>query len=359
MQSAYRSAVGISNAFDPGVKRIWAQSFLALSIVGGLLAYRLSGPAPTRLFREQRSLMGTAWSLEVPLNGHSEDEARRAVAAAYRELDRIEALMSEWRPESPISQVDAAAGRNPVEVPEELRALLERSIDYSRKTEGTFDVTWRGMGRIWHFDDTFRIPTAAEVAKARRSIDYRRIHIDGNSVYLPEGTNIGLGGIAKGYAIDRAAAVLRREGFPDSLVDGGGDILASGTRYGHPWQIGVQDPRAERGKLLGVVEISNAALVSSGDYERFRLVDGVRYHHLIDPRTGWPATAAMASTVLAPTAEQGVVLGKAIFILGPEKGLSLAKAEGLEALVIDPAQKQHTTPGFAKAFRAAAAVPIR
>ncbi len=341
------------------VKHLWVRTLLALLLVGGLLAYHLSGPSPTRLFREQRSLMGTAWSLEVPLNGHSEDEARRAVTAAYRELDRIEALMSEWRPESPISLVDAAAGHNPVEVPEELRALLERSMDYSRKTEGTFDITWRGMGRIWHFDDTFRVPNHAEVAQARRTIDYRRIHIDGNNIYLPKGTNIGLGGIAKGYAIDRAAAVLKKAGFPDSLVDGGGDILASGTRYGHPWQIGVQDPRAERGKLLGVVEISNAALVSSGDYERFRLVNGVRYHHLIDPRTGWPATAAMASTVLAPTAEQGVVLGKAIFILGPEKGLALAKAEGLEALVIDRAQKQHATQGFRKIFRAADAELIR
>lgn len=326
------------------------RTLLAVLAVGALLGYRLAGSHGTDVFREQRSLMGTAWSIEVPLNGQDQETVRAAVASAYRELDRIEALMSEWRPESPISQVDAAAGQHAVEVPAELRALLERSIEYSRKTEGTFDITWRGMGRIWHFDDTFRVPTAAEIEKARRNIDYRRIQIDGNRIYLPEGTNIGLGGIAKGYAIDRAAGVLKKAGFPDSLVDGGGDILASGTRYGKPWKVGVQDPRAERGTLLGVVEISNAALVSSGDYERFRMVDGVRYHHLIDPRTGWPATAAIASTVLASTAEQGVVLGKAVFILGADKGLALAKAEGVEALLIDPAQKQRTTPGFAKAF---------
>jgi thiamine biosynthesis lipoprotein len=142
------------------------------------------------------------------------------------------------------------------------------------------------MGRIWHFDDTFVVPTPAAVAAARRNIDYRAIQIKGNSVYLPEGKNIGLGGIAKGYGVNRAVEVLVKTGFSDCLVDGGGDVKVSGTHDGQPWRLGIQDPRAEHGKLLGVVGLSNRALVTSGDYERFRIVNGVRYHHIIDPRTG-------------------------------------------------------------------------
>jgi thiamine biosynthesis lipoprotein len=237
-----------------------------------------------------------------------------------------------------------------VEVPAELRALLERSIRYSQITQGTFDVTWRGMGTIWHFDEDFVPPTNAEVEAARRNIDYRAIKIEANSIYLPEGKNIGLGGIAKGYGVNRAVEVLVKAGFPDCLVDGGGDVKVSGTRSGEPWKLGVQHPRQPHGTLLGVVRTSNRALVTSGDYERFRIVDGVRYHHIIDPRTGWPANASTSVSVLSNDAEQGVVLAKAIFILGPKKGLELAREQGVDALVIDPSGRQYATEGFTRVF---------
>jgi thiamine biosynthesis lipoprotein len=301
------------------------------------------------LVRVQQTAMGTVWNVEVVDHGRP-DEARRAIGQAYAELERIEAMMSEWRPASPISQVDAAAGKHPVEVPEELGAMLQRSIGYSERTKGAFDVTWRGMGKIWHFDDDFVTPTPAAVAEARRNIDYRAIRIKGNSVYLPEGKNIGLGGIAKGYAVNRTVQVLVKAGFTDCLVDGGGDVKVSGIHNGEAWRLGVQDPRAAHGKLLGVVRVSNRALVTSGDYERFRIVNGVRYHHIIDPRTGWPANASISVSVLSADAEQGVVLAKAIFILGPEEGLALARTEGVDALLIDPQGRRHTTEGFARVF---------
>ena len=333
----------------------WRRTILSTAFVGALIALRfLSGAGyvgrsvglgPSSSVIIQRTMMGTLWNIEVVDHGRSE-EARQAIDQAYAELARIENLMSEWKPESPISQLDAAAGLHPVEVPAELREILERSIHYSQITQGTFDITWRGMGNIWHFDDTFAVPSAAAVAKARMNIDYRAIQINGNSVYLPAGTNIGLGGIAKGYAIDRAAHVLAAAGFTDSMVDGGGDVLVSGTRNGNPWRLGIQDPRGEHGQILGVANVSGMALVTSGDYERFRMVNGVRYHHIIDPRTGWPATASISVSVMAKTAEQGVVLAKGIFILGPEKGLALARHEGVQAMVVDPTQKQYFTAGF-------------
>ena len=338
----------------------WRRTALSIAFVGGLLALRFAtGTAhvgtgslqsePSGLIEIQRSLMGTEWNIEVADHGHPE-EARKAIDRAYAELSRIEDLMSEWKPDSPISQIDAAAGKHAVEVPAELREILQRSIHYSKITEGTFDVTWRGMGNIWHFDDSFAVPSKAVVEQARKHINYRAIRIDGNSVYIPAGTNIGLGGIAKGYGIDRAAGVLKQAGFGDSLVDGGGDVFVSGTKYGQPWHLGIQDPRRDHGQVLGVASVSNVALVTSGDYERFRIVNGVRYHHIIDPRTGWPATASISVSVMAKTSEEGVVLGKAVFMLGPEKGLAFARAQGLEAMVVDPRQKQYFTDGFRRAY---------
>lgn len=346
MNAKLRMAVDVLPPLRQAMKTLLLRTAFSLAIVGALLALRFTPHTETSgLVRVQQTAMGTVWNIEVIDHGRPQ-EARHAISQAYTELERIEAMMSEWRPSSPISQVDAAAGKHAVEVPAELRAMLERSIRYSQKTQGTFDVTWRGMGNIWHFDDRFVVPTPAAVATARRNIDYHAIQINGNSIYLPDGKNIGLGGIAKGYGVNRAVDVLVKAGFPDCLVDGGGDVKVSGTHDGEPWRLGIQDPRAEHGKLLGVVRLSNRALVTSGDYERFRIVNGVRYHHIIDPRTGWPATASTSVTVLCDDAEQGVVLDKAIFILGPEKGLALARAEGVEALLIDPQGRQHSTAGF-------------
>ena len=295
--------------------------------------------------------MGTTWNIAVVDRGHSGD-ARMAIDQAYRELVRIDLLMSEWKPDSPISKVNAAAGAQPVEVPAELRAILERAKHYGDQSSGTFDITWHGMSRIWHFDDAFVPPTRAVVEEARRNVDYRAIQIAGDKVFLPKRSmSIGLGGIAKGYAIDRASAILARAGFPDSLVDGGGDVLVSGTREdGGPWRLGIQNPRAAHGETLGLVRAANRAVVTSGDYERFRIVNGVRYHHIIDPRTGYPASASISVTVIAETAERAVVLCKPIFILGPVKGLEFARAQGVDTLIVDPHGKRYSTPGFDRVF---------
>ncbi len=330
---------------------MWRKTLIGLAIVGLLVAVRYAAhrEAPGGLLKVQRPLMGTTWTIEVADHGRTEP-ARKAIAAAYAELERIDRMMSEWKPDSPISAVDANAGKHPVEVPAELREMIERSIHYSEITGGAFDITWRGMGNIWHFDGAFVPPTPREVEKARKNINYRAIQIEGNRVFLPAGMNIGLGGIAKGYAVDRASQVLKKKGFADSLVDGGGDILVSGSNQGEPWRLGIQDPRAAHGQMIGMVKLTAGALVTSGDYERFRIVNGVRYHHIIDPRTGYPANASMSVSVLAREAEKAVVLAKGIFILGAGKGLDLARRENLDALVVDVQGKRHMTEGFARQF---------
>lgn len=330
---------------------IWRRTALSLAIAGGLFGLRfVPWEKPASTIRLSRPLMGTLWTIEV-FDDARPAAARAAIDKAYDELNRIDRLMSEWKPESPISQVNAAAGRHPVEVPAELRELIERSLRYSRITDGAFDITWRGMGRIWKFDDSFTPPTKQAVEAARRNVDYRAIQIRGNRIFLPKAAmSIGLGGIAKGYAVDRAAAVIAAAGFPNAMVDGGGDVRVSGARAGLPWRLGIQHPRKDRGALLAAVRPHDQALVTSGDYERFRIVNNVRYHHIIDVRTGWPATASASVSVLAPTAEAGVVLAKGIFILGPDKGLALARQEGVEALLIDPGGRLFATPGFQQAL---------
>ncbi len=336
-------------------RKIWIRTLVGVAVLGALVLLRYSTlearVEPSRTIQVHLPLMGTMWNIEVADHGRPE-AARRAIEQAYAELTRIDNLMSEWKPNSPISQVNAAAGTNPVEVPAELRAMIERSKAYGELSGGTFEITWHGMANIWHFDDRFIVPTQAAVDAARRNVDFRAIRIDGNRVFLPRaGMSIGLGGIAKGYAIDRASAALARAGFTDTLVDGGGDVLVSGVREdGTPWRLGIQNPRDERGTMLGVVRASNRAVATSGDYERFRIVNGVRYHHIIDPRTGWPATASISVTVIAETAERAVVLCKPIFILGPAKGLAFAKAQGVETLIVDSQGKRWSTDGFNRMF---------
>ena len=339
----------------PSRPAVVQRTLIAIAVVGFLIGLRFAtvqaNVDPPSIVKIQGPLMGTIWTIEVVDRGRPA-EARKAIDRAYDELARIDKLMSEWKPESPISQVNAAAGKRPVEVPAELRAIIERSKQYGEKSGGIFDITWHGMSRIWHFDETFVPPTQAAVHAAKQNVDYRLIQIDGNKVFLPNAAmSMGLGGIAKGYAIDRASAILAQAGFKDTLVDGGGDVLVSGTREdGSPWRVGIQNPRGERGDMLGTVQASNRAVATSGDYERFRIVNGVRYHHIIDPRTGFPANASISVTVIADTAERAVVLCKPVFILGPEKGLAFARAEHVDALIIDPQAKRYSTEGFRRIF---------
>jgi thiamine biosynthesis lipoprotein len=169
-------------------------------------------------------------------------------------------------------------------------------------------------------------------------------------VGLPEpGRAIGLGGIAKGYAVDRAAAVLRSAGFLNFYIDGGGDVLVSGRRGPRPWHVGVRNPRGGRNAILAVLSLEEGAVVTSGDYERYREIDGVRYHHIIDPRTGWPARESIAVTVYAPSAEAADALATAAFVLGPEAGSALIEdTPDTEALFVGAGGQVHVTSGWAR-----------
>lgn len=317
---------------------------LLLGIAAGLTWLRLRETDGPAIYN--RVLMGTLWSIQLP-SGNSA-QSGEAASRAFREAARIESLMSEWKPDSPLSAVNAAAGRGLVRVPAELREILQRGIEYGRDSAGAFDITWLGMGNLWQLDADFAPPSPEAILQARSRVDYRKLRIEGNAAGLPEeGMAIGLGAIAKGYAVDRAASLLRESGVVDFLINAGGDVLASGERNGAPWNIGIRHPRGASDRLIAILGVSGAAVATSGDYERFRIVDGIRYHHIIDPRTGLPARGCQSVTVVAPTSEEADALATAIFVLGPENGLALAESrQGVECLLVDAQGKIRQTAGM-------------
>lgn len=292
--------------------------------------------------------MGT--EVQLLLGGVEREPAQEAVAESQRELRRLEAMMSEWRQDSPISAVNAAAGVAPVEVPAELYGLVSRSLDAARDSGGAFDPTWAGMRGLWRFGDAMdrSVPSQEAIEKARRLVDWRRVHLDPSrqTIFIEEkGMALGLGGIAKGYAVDRLAAGLRARGIENFLIRLGGDLYASGSRGGRPWSAGIQDPRAP-GAVFAVIDLGSGAFSTSGDYERFFEEGGRRYHHIIDPSTGLPAAASRSVTALCPDAETAEVVTKPVFILGPEKGIPWARQRGCEVVVVDADNEVHVSEGL-------------
>jgi len=271
-----------------------------------------------------------------------EGRVRAALKKAHEEIVRIERLMTTWRDDSEVSRINAAAGKQAVRVSQETFDVIAKSLWISVRSSGVFDITFASMGKLWRFDEDLEaaLPDPAKLILARKRIDYRRIKIDKNSrsVELTSThTRINLGGIAKGYAIDRAAAVLRAEGLTSFFAQAGGDLYVEGGKpSGKPWVVGIRDPRDADGKYFAVLPVENHAFSTAGDYERAFKLNGKRYHHIIDPRTGYPATASRSVTVWAKDALTADAIDDAVFILGPEKGLALVESiDDCGAVIVD------------------------
>jgi thiamine biosynthesis lipoprotein len=261
--------------------------------------------------QDARPLMGTA--VEVIAEGPAEPALRAAAEGAFREMQRLTDMMSHYYPKSVLSAINDAAGVRWVSVPPELGEVLAQARRVSERTGGAFDITVGG-----------------------RPIDYRKLRIDGERVFLPErGMRLDPGGIAKLYILEAGRRVLEARGVPRALVNGGGDVVAHSA--GEPWRVGVRDPRA-RGQLLGVVLLERGVVASSGDYER--------PHHVIDPRTGRPAEGVRGVTLVAPGIEPANGLGPAIMVLGAERGRALIRAAGIQGLIVDSRGELWTSPGL-------------
>lgn len=301
------------------------------------------------------SAMGT--SMRLVAIGSDRAALDAALVAAEAELRRVEDVMTSWRP-SPLTALNARAGEGPVEVPLELARMVERALMVAELTGGAFDPTWPGIGSLWDLKAKPPvIPDAAAIDRAVALVDFRRVEVAIDeaagtaTIALPENFGIGLGGIAKGYGVDRAMQVLLDHGVEHGLVDAGGDLKALGRHFDEPWDIAIRHPR-RAGEVMAVVPVSNACVVTSGDYERFAEVDGVRYHHILDPRTGRPSTGCTSATVVGPDAAVCDALATALCVMGPEQGLPLIERSGVyQAICVDMDGAVATTAGLDGARR--------
>jgi thiamine biosynthesis lipoprotein len=269
-------------------------------------------------------------------------KTRKLFDDAIAEIKRIEALMTTWRPESEVSHVNAGAGKAPVRVGPETFAVVKEALHTSEISEGTFDITFEGLHGLWKFDEDLdpHPPTPAQVKAKLPLVGYKHVRLDesAQTVFLDkDGVKISLGGIAKGYAVDHASKVLLDGGITSFFVQAGGDLYTHGLKPdGTEWQAGIRDPRGKDGSYFAMLPVTDHAFSTAGDYERSYVIDGKRYHHIIDPRTGFPATASRSVTIWAPSAFLADAIDDAVFILGPTKGLALVESlEGVGAVILD------------------------
>jgi thiamine biosynthesis lipoprotein len=302
--------------------------------------------AGERVTHEDKA-MGT--HVELTAFTTSELDARAVKAAlvgAVDEIRRLEALMTTWRDDSEISRVNAAAGKAAVKVSPETLAVVLKSNWMSAHSEGVFDISFEAMHGLWKFDQDLeeKVPDAQAIEAARKLIDWRAIEVDetASTVKLARpGMRISLCGIAKGYAVDVAARSLERAGVHAFFVQAGGDLFVRGKKPdGAAFRVGVRDPRDASGGYFAYLPVEDHAFSTAGDYERSFVKDGKRYHHIIDPRTGWPATASRSVTIWAKDAFTADALDDSVFILGPEKGLALIESiDDAGCVIVDAKNK--------------------
>ena len=322
---------------------------MGIALLAFSLLLLLAPPADALTITRERTLMHT--TVRIVLCGENAAALEAAADAAFAEIGRIETLMAPRGAGSGIAEVNRRAGAEPVVVAPELFALIEASLAISNLSGGAFDITFPPLGRLWNLESPrIRVPSSTEVEPLRRLVDFRkvRLHEEGRTVsFDTAGMEIALGGIAKGYAVDRATGVIRSRKLTGGIVDAGGDLRAFGRKEdGGLWTVGVKNPRA-RETLIGVVPISDAAVATSGDYERFRIVDGVRFHHILDPRTGYPAEECMSVTVVTAKAYEADALATAVFVLGPSEGMALLeRLPGTEGLIVDAGGRVTVSTGL-------------
>jgi thiamine biosynthesis lipoprotein len=274
------------------------------------------------LSRTVDGIMGTRIFVEIWAEDVAAGDA--AIDAVMDEMRHIDDSMSTYKPSSEVSRVNALAARRPVRISSELFGLLTTALQYSRITEGAFDITYASVGYMYDFRQRKR-PTEQQIAAALPAVNYRHLLLDRKTSsvrFSQPGVRIDLGGIAKGYAVDQGIEILKARGYSHALVNAGGDSRVIGDRRGRPWMVGIRHPD-HPDQTITRIPLVDAAFSTSGDYERYFDEDGVRYHHIIDPHTGHSASKVRSATVIASTATRTDGLSKTAFVLGPEAAMKI------------------------------------
>ncbi len=293
---------------------------------------------------EQRYILHTQTEIVVLCRSHAKGE--QAIQKAFDRISEIETKVNFFDIKSEISSVNRLAAFREVPVSDELFFILQKAQWGSEVTDGAFDITTTPLSRLYGFGtDTFKVPSSTQVKKAMEKVGYQNVILNEAKKtvrFVKKGIMLDLGGIAKGYAIDEAAKVLRANGIRSGFVNAGGNIYAIGrTRNFAPWTIGIRDPRAPQ-KIAGTIKLINSAVATSGDYEQFFIKGHKRYHHIMNPKTGQSASGMISATIEAKDGITTDVLSTGIFVLGPEKGTEVLKKLGLHGVLIYQKDKKIT-----------------
>ncbi len=313
--------------------------------------------ASAEWYEREAAIMGTRIAVEVWHEDAGRAEA--AIDAVIAEMHRIDELMSHYKPESQLSRINRDAATAPVKVDAELAGLIARALEFSELSGGAFDITYASVGYLYDYRER-RHPSEAQIQAALPAINWRHVVVDREAStvhFLMPGVRIDLGGIAKGYAVDSAVQILRDHGIRNGTVTAGGDSRILGDRRGRPWVVGIRHPD-DPNRVIARIPLEDAAISTSGDYERYFDEGGVRYHHIIDPRTGKSPVGVRSVTVIGPNATLTEGLTKSVFVMGPERGLALIDTlDDVDAVVVRSDGRVFYSKGLAPPAEADPKVP--
>lgn len=312
-------------------------------------------PSAAKVFQREETCLGTRCTL---LAYHADPAVvEQGFVKALAEVSRLDRLMTTWLPDSDVSRVNIAAGNGkPIAISAETLEVMEKSLWVAELSAGAFDVTVGAFRGLWKFDEDNdgSLPSLQAVAKRVALVNYRDLLLTKNpptARLRHSGQLITLGGIAKGWIVDRAVAVLRHAGVANFVFRAGGDLYASGKKGERAWRVGIQDPRASSqapgDASFALLELTDSAFNTSGDYERFVIAEGRRYHHILEPKSGQPVAHTRSVTVLASTAFLADTLDTALFVMGAQAALPVVeKLENVEAVFVDSHNRVHTSSGL-------------
>ncbi len=314
-----------------------------------LLFLSLSVLSQEKKYDRTLKLMGSRFDISILAS--SENEANEYIDSAVSEIKRIENIISSWDKNSETTKINNNSGIAPVKVSEELFDLINRSIQISKITDGAFDISYASMDKIWKFDGTMvKMPSAEVIKKSVEKVGYKNIILDykEQTVFLKlKGMKIGFGAIGKGYAADKAKKLMQNKGVKAGLINASGDLNCWGKQPdGQSWKVGITNP-LNKNKIFSSFDIDDRAVVTSGNYEKFIQFDGKRYSHIINPKTGYPASGIVSASVFAAKAELADALATSIFVMGTEVGIDMIdQLNGVECIVIDNKNKIHASKGI-------------
>ena len=301
------------------------------------------------IYKKKLAMLGSPFEISVVANDSV--KANEYSTLAINEVKRIENLISDWIPTTQISEINKNAGIQPVKVDEEVFDLVERAIKISKLTKGAFDISYASMDKIWKFDGTMKeMPTPETIKKSVERIGYQNIILDKEckTIFLKlSGMKLGLGGIGQGYIADKVKELLQSKGCNSGLVNVSGDINTWGKQpNGELWTVGIVNPM-NKNKVFATFPLDNSAVETSGSYEKFVTFNGIRYSHIIDPRTGYPATGIVSVSVFSKQTEIADALATGIFVLGVDVGLDLVnQLKGIQCIIVDDKGKIHASKGI-------------